>query len=236
MDVPDLGVRVRIAQAEKKERGALAVYDLGFEGDTISVLAVGFGETAEKAFGEAAFQWATGVFTVIRHWLHPAGHTCFVADEYMVVRDDSGRTFAWRVHLGPAISRVFGADRDLTNPGADPHDVFRTLLDFIPAYATPGTVFWIEAYVVRYEDGSVESTCRLRNDKWPEGEDALTLWAATWTLPEGVMLSVRQFLLFEPIEPNEVPKRSAARPWWKRLFGGPLWSAAASAAAFESGG
>lgn len=234
VDVPALGIRVRIVEAEERQGGAFAVYDLGFadqETEGIRILAVGYGDTA-KAFGEAAFQWVTGVFMPVRHWLQPSHHTCFADDMHLLVRaEKTGEQFGWRMHFGPVLSRAYGdAEGDPATPGKEAHDVIRALFDSIYARATHRTLFWIEAFVVLYADGRVDATCRLRNADWPEGRQALLEWAATWTLKAGSMVSVRQFLLFQPVELDELPDREILqatieklRPkkqsWWKRLVG-----------------
>jgi uncharacterized protein (DUF2267 family) len=223
-------VRVRVNEATVNEAGAYAVYDLAPHdaGDRagIQVLAAGFGDTPVQAFAEAAFQWTTGVFTTVRHWLQPEHHTCFAKDFHMLVRsDDSREDFAWRVHVGPVLSRAWGDEKGA--PSFDTNDVVSVLFDHIHPNAAHRTLFWIEAYVVRYADGTVNSTCRLQNQEWNEGEEALKQWASTWRVAEGVMVSARQFLLFEPISPDALPSRNdlekalknkTRAPWWKRLF------------------
>lgn len=229
--IPEMALRVRIIEAMMNEAGAYAVYDLGShdsgEDEGIQVLAAGFADTPAQAFAEAAFQWTTGVFTTVRHWLQPAQHTCFTGDFHIVVRaEDPGEDFAWRVHLGPILSRNWGDDDAALDVSTN--DIVLALFDSIHPHAAHRTLFWIEAFVVRYPDGTLNSTCRLHNQEWEEGEAALKQWASTWRVADGVMVSARQFLLFEPISPDALPsrtdlenalKKEARVPWWKRLFG-----------------
>ena len=234
VDVPALRVRIHIAQAEQRPGGALVVYDLRFndrDEEGIRVLAVGYGDTPDKAFGEAAFQWTTGVFIAVQHWLQPSHHTCFADDLHLVVRaPETGEELGWRVHFGPVLSRTYG-EGDPALPGKDALEVIRALFDRIHPHAAHRMLFWIEAFVVLYADGRVDATCRLSNDDWPEGRQALLEWAATWTLRAGTMVSVRQFFLFEPIGLSQLPDRDKLqetldrlRPkkkgWWRRMLGG----------------
>ena len=230
VEVPELAVRIRVTDATVNEAGAYAVYDVAphdsGDRDGIQVLAAGFGDTPQQAFAETAFQWTTGVFTAVRHWLQPAKHTCFTSDFHMLVRDeDPGADFAWRVHLGPVLSRNWGGDDSALQ--IDTLDIMRALFDRVHPYAAHRDLFWIEAFVVRLADGTLNSTCRLRNGDWEEGEDALQQWASTWRVARDAMVSARQFLLFEPISPDALPsrkdledalKKKTRAPWWKRLF------------------
>jgi hypothetical protein len=219
-----------------QERGAVVVYDVSSTAaepaeDGIRVLAVGYGTDAKQAVGEAAFIWTTGVFTAVRHWLAPQVHTCFADDAHMLVRAiEPDEEFGWRVHQGPILSRTFGKSDADESPEVEAQEIFETLFDEIHPLSAHRNLFWIEAFAVRYPDGRADATCRLRNDDWPEGKDALLLYASSWEVPEGIMLSRRQFLLFEPISPNAVPDRAkmtrkldavagAPKPWWRRLFG-----------------
>jgi hypothetical protein len=198
--VPSLNVSVRVAEAKVSERTAMVVYDV----EGIQVLAAGLDDDREKALGEAAFQWATGVFTTVRHWLAPDGHTCLVSDRTLQLGGS-----AWRAHLGPILSRAFGDDAENVEVPVQPHDIVELLAPHLaPADREP---FWIEAYVARHIDGSTVSTCRLRNEEWAEGQRAMEWWARGWNI-EGALVSVRQFLLFEPVKPRG--------GWWRRLVGG----------------
>ena len=231
--LPELGIKVSIEDTELREGGVVVVYDLRTikrDEQGMRVLAVGRGKSQTQALGEAAFQWTTGVFTVVRHWLQPSAHTCFADDFHMLVRsDDAKKEFAWRVHRGPVLSRVFGGDdADVSSPGTT--EITEVLFDHVQTHAAHRDVFWIEAFVIRYSDGRLDSTCRLRNEDWSPGASALVDWASTWEIPKRATLSVRQFLLFEPIATRELPnlrklrnaldeRSGTAVPWWKRVFG-----------------
>ena len=225
-------LRITVAEIDVNDKGAVVVYDVsGLEAkpdrEGIRVLARGHGSDARKALGDAAFIWATGVFTVVQHWIRPAAHTCFADDSHMLVRSaDPAEEFGWRVHQGPILSREYGRSG---TPEVDPMEIYETLFNQIHPYAAHRTVFWIEAFAIRYQNGEVDATCRFRNKDWDEGKEELLLYASSWELPEGMTLSRRQFFLFEPIVPAAIPERrklekkldeldGAKKPWWKRLF------------------
>lgn len=229
-----LGVKVVITDVDIQPGGAVVVYDLRqLESSEagIRILAVGLGSDPTKALGEAAFQWVMGVLQPVQHWLKPTAHSCFVDDFHLLVEArDTEERFPWRVHVGPIISRAFGPDADEAPLPAVPKDIFRILLSEVQVRAAHRTLFWIEAYVVRFEDGRVDATCRFRNEDWSEGKIALAEWATTWNTTCAATVSVRQFLLFESISMSELPDRDhmidtllgeserTRVPWWRRLL------------------
>src|SRR5262249_39466901 len=114
--LPSLNSKVRIAEVNIKDHGVAVVYDFSardVDAEGVKILVVGIGADSVKALGEAAFQWTTGVFMTLRHWLTPSAHTCFVEDLHMLVRTTEPiNEFAWRVHVGPILSRAFGVEED----------------------------------------------------------------------------------------------------------------------------
>lgn len=103
-----------------------------------------------------------GVFQPVRHWLQPTAHSCFVDDDHLLVEArDTGERYPWRVHVGPIISRAFGPDEAEAPLPAVPKDIIRVLLSEVQALAAHRTLFWIEAYVVRFEDGRVDAARQL---------------------------------------------------------------------------
>lgn len=234
VSLASLGVKVRIADVDIREAGVVVIYDLSqLESSEpgIRVLAVGLGGDPIAALGQAAFQWILGVLQPVQHWLQPTKHMCFVEDFHLLVRtQDTSEHFAWRVHVGPIISRAFGPDESEAPIPAEPKDIFGALLRDVQSRAAHRTLFWVEAYVIRYGDGRLDSTCRFRNDDWPEGTAALIEWAQTWNLNCAASVSVRQFLLFEPVAASKLPdqkgmiaaleeyERNPAPSWWRRLL------------------
>jgi hypothetical protein len=208
--LPDLGLRVSIADLDVRENGTVIVYDATpFEGERILILAVGRAETLEQQLAETALQWTTGVFSALQHWLAPSRHSCFVGDVEFAIGDSH-----WRLHAGPLISRSWG-DEDEDDGAArifGPRDIPMVLFGAISGELTNRRPCWIEAFAVNYDDGTVDVTCRLNNEKWAEGEESLHAWASDWELPPDVTVTARQFLLYEPIA---APKKS----WWQRLVG-----------------
>lgn len=203
LTIPELQLQVGVTVTLARDGiGATVVYDLSAASDNrdpVQVLAVGYGETPAKAFREAAVQWTTGVYTVVRHWLLPDEHTCLAETIHMVIRaDDTGEEFGWRVHLGPTLSRVYGADPTREETFGT-REIFKAIFNDLQEWSAHRKLFWVEAFVVRHEDGKLASTCRLRNQDWDEGEAALRNWATSWSARPKATVSARQFLLFEPI-------------------------------------
>jgi uncharacterized protein DUF6348 len=164
------------------------------------VNAIGYGPTEAQALRGAADQWLDGVFPVLHHWMAPHKADLGVESTEMIVGDhDTGRRFGWRVHLGPLLFVRYGPG-DVPETLPKRHAVLQALFDSLSARSAHETLFWIEAFVGRVPGRAPEATCLLHNGVWPEGETALCEWAAAQSALAG--MSVRQFLLFEPVRPD----------------------------------
>ncbi len=220
--------------AFKGKHSVSATFDVRSPGATtngVCVLATGVGDTPDLTARDAVDQWLTGVFPPIVSWLTQESHVSAVTKAEMIVAiEDSNDRFGWSVHLGPILPRLY------SRPGADysipdvPEDtVFKRIFQAVHPYAAHSDVFWLECFAARYPEGRVDATARLRNHAWPEGEEALECWASEWPDTDGCILSRRQFLLFEPLPPEDLgPSLHASfdqfthkkPPWWRRFIGG----------------
>lgn len=201
----------------------------GAESEGIRVLSAGLSDSPEDAARDAARQWASGVLPPVRSWLTGA-HLHEVGKAEMIVAvEETTERYGWIVHQGPLIGRLYCANDSSGEIGPlDQNEPFFVLHPVTHPMAAHRTLFWIEAFAVRDAEGGVDATCRLRNDDWPAGEAALLEWARSWTPPPGCILSKRQFLLFQPATPSQLPghrpmermldERMGRAPWWKRLF------------------
>jgi hypothetical protein len=124
----------------------------------------------------------------------------------MIVHDsESGEQFGWTVHLPPIVSRAYG-EAELPENLEQPA-VFQALFDTIHPFAAHNHLFWLECFAVRYAEEKVDATCRLNNEDWEEGQDALLEWALSWPPFGKGILSHRQFLLFEPTPIDRLPRK-----------------------------
>jgi len=175
--------------------------------DGIKVFQLGYGPTEFDAARDASYQWLLGVYPALVTFIAQPDHRCDVDKAHMIVGDDdTGEKFGWTVHLPPILSRTYGETLMPEQP--EQNAVFRALFDSIHPYAAHGSVFWIECFAARYPDSKVDATCRLNNEDWSEGRNALLAWAMSWPDPGQGILSRRQFVLFEPTEIDSIPEGS----------------------------
>lgn len=203
----DLSIRVHVAEAilESTSSGdevVTVIFDVRPSGESAhgaKVLSVGFGANASEAARDAASQWTVGVYPVIQTWLTRT-HDCRVGSSQMVVAlQDTGDRFGWRVHLGPVIGRLYGTrDTDRELGPLDQNEIYQALFNVVAEFAAHQTLFWLECFAIKHPDGSVDATCRMHNENWPEGYEALLAYAASWPDTRGCTLSKRQFIMFEP--------------------------------------
>jgi hypothetical protein len=211
-------------------RAATITFDArarGGDSNGACVLAMGFGDTDYRAAREAAMLWCVGVYPALVSWLTKK-HVCEVGLSQMLVAvDGTSERYGWRVHLAPVIARLYakdGSNGELGEIGRE--EILKALINTIHPFAAHRTVFWLECFAARYPEGKVDATCKFHNANWPEGREALLLWASQWADTGECILTKRQFLLFEPVAPASLPKSFrkgleryiGTKPWWKRLW------------------
>lgn len=213
--VQTLGMDLRLHDAavedSKSQPTASAVFDLrAHKADTpgICVLAIGVGDDAGAAIADVARIWIHGVGRPAESWLLKKDPLNGVTRATMVVRnEDTGEKFGWTVHQSDIVIRTVGETGPVAAP--DPNACFKAIFDDLHGLAAHRKVFWVECFAARYDDGRTESTCRFRNREWPAGDEALRRWAATWTPQAGGIVTMRQFLLFEPTPLDRLPRNRA---------------------------
>jgi hypothetical protein len=175
--------------------------------DGIKIFQLGYGPTDLDAARDASYQWLLGVYPALVTFIAQPEHRCDVDKAHMIVgNEETGEKFGWTVHLPPILSRAYGENPLPEDP--EQNAMFRALFDSIHPYAAHSSVFWIECFVALYSDGKADATCRLNNEDWCEGQDALLAWAMSWPDSGNSILSRRQFVLFEPTQINSIPKGS----------------------------
>jgi hypothetical protein len=170
----------------------------------ILAFAIGYGDTDEAAARDAAYQWVIGVFPALLSYNSPQEHSCLVERAEIVVEvPETGQRYDWIVHIPPVLCRKFG-NCDF-EPEVDSNEVLGAISEAVSEFAGHDLLFWLECFVARFPDGSVDATCRHNNRDWPEGEKALLAWASGWPDTEGCIVSKRQFLMFEPAPIDGLP-------------------------------
>lgn len=178
--------------------------------------AVGFGDDAAAASHSAAEQWFDVVFPVL-HNVFTTHKTENVTLGKISAVNERGERFNWRVHVGP-IRILFSGMPEPARPNGG---VFlHALRHEIAGVSAQRLAFWIDAFVARQADGSVQSDCRLLNEYWPEATDRLQAIASTLLPETSGFASYRQFMFFEPVASDAT--RAVLFDIWRwsrRLFG-----------------
>ncbi len=173
----------------------------------IRVTSVGSGDSIEVAAADAAMQWAVGVLPVIMSYVLRS-HVCEVEKFPMIVGvADSSERYGWTVHLGPVIGRAYGGagSGDSLFGDLSCSAAYTPIFHAVHPYAAHRRLMWVESFAARYYfDRKVDATCRIRNQDFEEGRDALLDWAAGWPETGAAVLSKRQFILLEPTALEEL--------------------------------
>ena len=197
-------------EAQWLHGGVSVVFDARLHNSSapgIRVLSVGLGNTEEGATADAASQWALGVLPVLVSYIRRS-HVCEIQKLPMIVAvADSQERYGWTAYLGPVIARAYGGSGtgesllgDLSQSAA-----YMPIFQVVHPYAAHRKVMWVESFASKYyAEAKVDATCRLGNDDFPEGREALLAWAQSWPPTGAALLSKRQFVLFEPTSVEEI--------------------------------
>lgn len=210
LSAPDLGMDVVACEAQRINGGVSVVFDARVHNSSargIRILSVGLGNTEETASIDAASQWALGVLPVIVSYVRRS-HVCEVQKLPMIVAVvDSQERYGWTAYLGPVIARAYGgsaSDESLLGDLSQ-SNAYIPIFRVVHPRAAHRKVMWVESFASKfYAEAKVEATCRLRNDDFPEGREALLAWAKGWPPTGAALLSKRQFILFEPASIEEI--------------------------------
>ncbi len=208
--IPDFGIEVGVAVQQLRSEGArpgtVIVYSVsaraqGWLGPAVTI--AGYGTSATGATQNAADQWSNGVLSTVAHrfgWL--PGDLGVETSNLVAAQGDD--TFGFRIHIGPLQMRVWG---DGPSPKLPPASALLAaiLTEVTDAVSTRRTM-WLECFAVRYANGTLDATCRLTNEEWLLGEDALCRYATQWPDIGPRTWSQRQFLFFDPKDPSDLDR------------------------------
>jgi hypothetical protein len=76
---------------------------------------------------------------------------------------------------------------------------------------------WLELFACKFDDGSVDATCRLDNRDWFDGKNVLVNAASAWPTTKEPMQSCRQFVMLLP--KNGDTQEITLPTFWSRLIG-----------------
>ncbi len=199
----------------------------------IAVFITGLGTSELNAATEAGHQWVTGVFSVISQAFQYTQTTDLPRVKMMVSTQNTNETFGWFAYLGSVIGRVYGGYGTLDETDLDPVAAFMPIFPIVQHYAVHHQVMWVESFVAKYAADQIDVTCRLNNNDWADGQQALLTWACGWPDKDKLVVSKRQFILFRPMSPAEMQENSdlkvtadqlavKRKAWWQKIlpFGG----------------
>jgi hypothetical protein len=171
--------------------------------------AVGTAETTEKAVASGVRAWIDGVLPPVlmargigkAEEVHPF--------DLCQIDFVNNLTNVWDVYAGPF--QVAGRDREHLARHLEAQQPFTMLLTSgaLPPIATTPGLFWLKLFLSRQESGELTAECRLNNQDWPAGAEALRTFA--WPTEPGFLL-YRQFIV------GKLSKSDPYKPekkWWQ---------------------
>jgi hypothetical protein len=210
----DLDLFVDIREVQAMEFPAMSAFISEFNASArqgrkgITITQVGRGDDMPSALADAVAQWTLGVLPVLVHWR--GKHSCLSGSRQL---DTQGGAFD--VLAGPVIAR--GYSRGESQPPADAASLWELLLDVLQKHRLAQRLHWLELFTSKFDDGTVEATCRLNNRDWPAGRTVLADVATAWPTTEERMRSCRQFAMLLPKKGDT--QEIALPTFWTRLFG-----------------
>ncbi len=167
---------------------------------------VGSAETTENAIAAGLRAWIEGVLPPIRmasgigkaEEVHPF--------DLCQVDLLNNLTNVWDVYAGPF--QVAGRDREQLASQLEAQQPFPLLLSALPPISIKPPLFWLKLFLSRQESGETSAECRLNNQSWPAGAEALRKLA--WPADPGVLL-FRQFIVGKLIK--SAPYKPEKK-WW----------------------
>jgi hypothetical protein len=197
MQVPSMAVFISEVNASPRERQK-----------GITITCVGRAGDMPSAVADAVVQWVLGVLPVLAQWR--GKHTCFSTSRQIETQGG-----AFDLLTGPLIVRGRSeADAEHATEGMRFPE---PLLDVLRSRRLAPRVHWLELFACKFQDGSVDATCRLNNRDWAVGKKVLLALASTWPTTQEPMQSCRQFALLLPKNGNT---QDILQPTlWARLSG-----------------
>src|SRR5258708_5032669 len=142
-----------------------------------------------SAVGDAVAQGALGVLPVLAHWR--GKHSCFSASRQM---ETQGGPFD--LLAGPVIAR--GRSEGESQATAGVASLSESLLDVLSKQRYVQRLHWLEMFACKFDDESVDASCRLDNRDWTVGKRVLADVASAWPAASEPMQSSRQFAMLLP--------------------------------------
>jgi hypothetical protein len=209
----DLFIEIREVQA--LQAGSLSVFISEFtasarehqKGITISCVGRAVVDMP-SAVGDAVVQWSLGVLPVLAQWR--GKHSCFSASGQV---ETQGGPFD--LLAGPVIAR--GHSEGASLPAIGGVSLSKSLLPALRNQRLAQRLHWLELFDCKFDDGSVEATCRLDNRDWLAGTKVLADAASAWPTTKEPIQSCRQFVMLLP--KNGDTQQIIVPTFWSRLFG-----------------
>jgi hypothetical protein len=208
----ELFVGLREVQATRSGAGWLFIAEItasarvGQRGITITC--VGWQQEIQAAVTDAVARWPIGVLPVLAHWR--GKHSCLVNSEPI---ETQGGPF--ELLAGPVEVRNLGGEEIPPAPAGTRFT--QNLLDVLRNHRPAQRLHWLELYASKFNDGSVDATCRLDNRDWIPGQKVLLNVASSWPTVNLPLQSSRQFAMLVPQNGN--PQEIVVPTFFSRLLG-----------------
>jgi hypothetical protein len=208
----DLFIEIREVRA--LQAGSLSVFISEFTASArvhqkgITISCVGRAVDMPSAVGDAVVQWSLGVLPVLAQWR--GKHSCFSASGQV---ETQGGPFD--LLAGPVIAR--GHSEGVSLPAIGGVSLSKSLLPALRNQGLAQRLHWLELFDCKFDDGSIEATCRLDNRDWLAGTKVLSDVASAWPTTKEPIQSCRQFVMLLP--KNGDPQQIILPTFWSRVFG-----------------
>ena len=173
--------------------------------------AVAVGETPPQAIEAALRGWQEGVLSVLRDAF--GSHNSEAPFGFSTRNEATGEVSSWDVFSGPF--QVIGPQREQLQARLEETLPFTLLIDQLTDAVERRRPYWIKLFVLSQPADPLSIDCRLNNDLWAAGSEALLTFV--FPLAEEVQ-AFRQFLALRPVEDDKYAQHlptQANRPWWK---------------------
>jgi hypothetical protein len=210
----ELDLFVDVRQVQAMQAGSMAIFISEFNASSregqkgIVITQVGRSNDMPSAVTDAVAQWILGILPVLAHWR--GKHSCFCSSA--PIQTTGGQ---FDLLAGPVVARGHSAEG--SQPAEGFAGLWKPVLNVLGKRRLSQRLHWLELFTSKFNDGSVEATCRWGNHDWTPGKNVLAELASAWPMPQELMQSSRQFVML-------LPKRGSAQEiilptFWSRIFG-----------------
>jgi hypothetical protein len=210
----ELNLFVDIREVQSMNAGILSIFISEFNASArerqkgITITSVGRAGDMPSAVADAVAQWTLGVLPVLAHWR--GKHSCFSTSRQIEAQGGSFDLLA-----GPTIAR--GGSEGDSPPLPGGASLSESLLDVLRNQRPAQRLHWLELFASKFDDSSVEASCRWNNREWTAGRKVLVDVASAWPTPKEPMQSSRQFAMLLPKSGDT--QMIIVPTFWSRLFG-----------------